>query len=62
MSWGETFAVAWRRLDDVPVDTATIQRQLGIAHDPLTPKGRLATVLNHPVTIAGALLRRARRS
>ena len=41
-------------------DTATIQRQLGIAHDPLTLKGRLATVLNHPVTIAGAFLRRAR--
>jgi steroid delta-isomerase-like uncharacterized protein len=43
-------------------DTATIQRQLGIAHDPLTLKGRLATVLNHPVTIAGAFLRRARSS
>jgi steroid delta-isomerase-like uncharacterized protein len=41
-------------------DSATIQRQLGIAHDPLTLKGRLATVLNHPVTIAGAFLRRAR--
>jgi steroid delta-isomerase-like uncharacterized protein len=41
-------------------DTATILRQLGIAHDPLTLKGRLATVLNHPVTIAGAILRRAR--
>jgi steroid delta-isomerase-like uncharacterized protein len=41
-------------------DTATIQRQLGIAHDPLTLKGRLATVLNHPVTIASAFLRRAR--
>jgi steroid delta-isomerase-like uncharacterized protein len=43
-------------------DTATIQRQLGIAHDPMTVKGRLATVLNHPVTIAGAFLRRARKS
>jgi steroid delta-isomerase-like uncharacterized protein len=42
-------------------DTATIARQLGIAHDPLTLKGRLATVLNHPVTIAGAFLRRARK-
>jgi steroid delta-isomerase-like uncharacterized protein len=41
-------------------DTATIQRQLGIAHDPLTLKGRMATVLNHPVTIARAFLRRAR--
>jgi len=27
-----------------------------------TLKGRLATVLNHPVTIAGAFLRRARKS
>ena len=43
-------------------DTATIQRQLGIAHDPLTLKGRLATMLNHPVTIAGAFLRQARES
>jgi steroid delta-isomerase-like uncharacterized protein len=41
-------------------DSATIQRQLGIAHDPLTLKGRLATVLNHPVTIAGAILRSRR--
>ncbi len=43
-------------------DTATIQRQLGIAHDPMTLKGRLATALNHPVTIAGAFLRRARQN
>jgi steroid delta-isomerase-like uncharacterized protein len=43
-------------------DTATIQRQLGIAHDPMTLKGRLATVLNHPVTIASAFLRRARQN
>jgi hypothetical protein len=27
----------------------------------MTLKGRLATVLNHPVTIAGAVLRRARK-
>ena len=42
-------------------DSATIQRQLGIAHDPLTLKGRLATLLNHPVTIARAFLRQARK-
>jgi steroid delta-isomerase-like uncharacterized protein len=42
-------------------DTATILRQLGIAHDPLTLKGRVATVLNHPVTIGGAVLRRLLR-
>ena len=39
-------------------DSATILRQLGIAHDPLTLRGRLATVANHPVTIGRALLRR----
>jgi steroid delta-isomerase-like uncharacterized protein len=38
-------------------DAATIQRQLGIAHDPLTLKGRVATVLNHPVTIGRAVVR-----
>jgi hypothetical protein len=42
-------------------DSATILRQLGIAHDPLTLRGRLATVANHPVTIGGALLRSLRR-
>ncbi len=41
-------------------DSATILRQLGIAHDPLTLKGRLATLANHPVTIGGALLRQLR--
>jgi steroid delta-isomerase-like uncharacterized protein len=39
-------------------DSATILRQLGIAHDPLTLRGRLATVANHPVTIGRALVRR----
>jgi steroid delta-isomerase-like uncharacterized protein len=43
-------------------DSATVLRQLGIAHDPLTLSGRVATVLNHPITIgravAGQLLRR----
>jgi steroid delta-isomerase-like uncharacterized protein len=42
-------------------DSATIQRQLGIAHDPLTMRGRVATAVNHPVTIGRALLRRATR-
>jgi steroid delta-isomerase-like uncharacterized protein len=41
-------------------DSATILRQLGIAHDPLTLRGRVATVLNHPVTIGRAALRRVR--
>ena len=43
-------------------DSATVLRQLGIARDPLTVSGRLATVVNHPVTIgralAGQVLRR----
>ena len=38
-------------------DSATILRQLGIAHDPLTLTGRVATVVNHPVTIGRALVR-----
>jgi steroid delta-isomerase-like uncharacterized protein len=38
-------------------DSATILRQLGIAHDPLTLKGRVATVLNHPVTVGRAVIR-----
>jgi steroid delta-isomerase-like uncharacterized protein len=39
-------------------DQNTILRQLGIAHDPLTLTGRVATVANHPLTIGRALLRR----
>jgi steroid delta-isomerase-like uncharacterized protein len=38
-------------------DSATILRQLGIAHDPLTLRGRVATLLNHPVTIGTAVAR-----
>jgi steroid delta-isomerase-like uncharacterized protein len=38
-------------------DAGTVQRQLGIAHDPLTLRGRVATVLNHPVTVGRAVLR-----
>lgn len=38
-------------------DAGTILRQLGIAHDPLTLRGRVATLLNHPITIGGAALR-----
>ena len=38
-------------------DSATILRQLGIAHDPLTLTGRVATVVNHPVTIGRAIVR-----
>jgi steroid delta-isomerase-like uncharacterized protein len=38
-------------------DQATILRQLGLARDPGSLAGRLAMVLNHPLTIARALLR-----
>ncbi len=38
-------------------DSATILRQLGIAHDPLTLRGRIATLANHPVTIGTAVAR-----
>jgi steroid delta-isomerase-like uncharacterized protein len=41
-------------------DQATILRQLGVAHDPQTLTGRVATVLNHPLTIGRALLRSIR--
>jgi len=39
-------------------DSATILRQLGVAHDPLTLTGRLALVANHPLTIGRAVVRR----
>jgi steroid delta-isomerase-like uncharacterized protein len=38
-------------------DFATILRQLGVAHDPLSLRGRVATVLNHPLTVGSAVLR-----
>ena len=42
-------------------DAATILRQLGIAHDPLTLRGRVATLFNHPLTIGQAFARRLAR-
>jgi steroid delta-isomerase-like uncharacterized protein len=39
-------------------DSATILRQLGLAHDPMTLTGRVATAVNHPVTIGRAVVRR----
>ena len=38
-------------------DAGTILRQLGIARDPLSLGGRVATVLNHPLTVGRALAR-----
>ena len=42
-------------------DAGTILRQLGIAHDPLSLRGRLATVFNHPLTVGQALVRNLAR-
>lgn len=39
-------------------DRATVFRQLGVFREPVTPFGRLAMAVAHPVTIARALLRR----
>jgi hypothetical protein len=38
-------------------DVGTIMRQLGVAHDPTSLGGRIATVANHPVTIGRGLVR-----
>ena len=38
-------------------DAGTILRQLGIAHDPTSVTGRVATVANHPLTIGRGLVR-----
>ena len=45
------------RCERVYFDSATILRQLGVAHDPLSLTGRLATVANHPLTIGRAIIR-----
>ena len=37
-------------------DQNTILRQLGLAHDPSSLAGRLALVLNHPITVGRAIL------
>jgi steroid delta-isomerase-like uncharacterized protein len=38
-------------------DVATVLRQLGIAHDPLSLRGRVATLFNHPLTVGQAVAR-----
>jgi steroid delta-isomerase-like uncharacterized protein len=42
-------------------DLNTALRQLGVARDPNTVAGKVTTALNHPVTIARALLRKLGR-
>lgn len=39
-------------------DRATVLRQLGVLHDPATRRGRLATLVGHPLTLGRAWLRR----
>src|SRR4051794_19409642 len=39
-------------------DTATIQRQLGLAHDPQSFAGRATTLATHPLTVGRAIARR----
>ena len=46
----------------VNFDTATIQRQLGIAHDPMTLKGAWRPCWPIQSRSPGAFLRRARKS
>ncbi len=43
-------------------DILTALKQVGVARDPTTTGGRIATFLNHPVTVLGAALRSLRRS
>jgi steroid delta-isomerase-like uncharacterized protein len=42
-------------------DAGTILRQLGLASDPRSLRGRVETALAHPLTVGGALLRGLRR-
>ncbi len=47
-------------IERVYFDQLTIMRQLGVAHDPASPAGRLTTLVSHPLTIGRALLGAAR--
>lgn len=42
-------------------DLLTVLRQVGIARDPMSLSGRVATALNHPLTLARALTRSRKR-
>jgi hypothetical protein len=46
----------------VYIDRLSLFMQIGIARDPDTPSGKLATLLNHPLTFARAVLRSPRTS
>jgi steroid delta-isomerase-like uncharacterized protein len=43
-------------------DLLTVLRQLGIARDPTSLSGRLQTLVAHPITVGGALVRGLRAS
>ena len=43
-------------------DLSSILRQIGIARDPTTPGGRIATFVNHPITVISAFARGLFRS
>jgi steroid delta-isomerase-like uncharacterized protein len=51
------FDEEWLICERAYFDAATVMRQLGIAHDPLSLTGRVATVLNHPFTVGRAVFR-----
>ena len=42
-------------------DAGTILRQLGLASDPTSLRGKIETAVTHPVTVASALVRNAVR-
>jgi steroid delta-isomerase-like uncharacterized protein len=58
-----TFAPGGRRItaERVYFDASTILRQLGLASDPRSLRGRVETAVAHPLTVGGALLRGLRR-
>jgi steroid delta-isomerase-like uncharacterized protein len=51
------FAGAELVCERVYFDSNTILHQLGIAHDPTSVRGRLATLFNHPLTVGQAVVR-----
>jgi len=60
MQFAAVFVFEQDRLvcERVYFDPGKILRDLGIAHDPLSVRGRVATLANHPLTIGRALMRR----
>ena len=41
-------------------DSSTVLRQLGVARDPASLSGRIATAVNHPLTVGRALVSQLR--